>query len=105
MGLIDLVGDSLRRELDERYPPDGAGPPAGGLDGRVIVPAEPGNVVRFDLNRLVTAAREAGCVLELVPVMGDFVPAGAPLLRIHGDPSRLDNTRVARLVELGAEPA
>jgi uncharacterized membrane protein len=31
------------------------------------------------------------------------VPGGAPLLRVHGDPSRLDTARVARLVELGAE--
>lgn len=42
-------------------------------------------------------------MLELVPVMGDFVPAGAPLLRVNGDPSRLDTTRVVRLVELGEE--
>jgi hypothetical protein len=27
VGLIDLVGDNLRRVLDERYPADGTGPP------------------------------------------------------------------------------
>ncbi|MFD8246612.1 DUF2254 family protein [Nocardia sp. NPDC059691] len=35
--------------------------------------------------------------------MGDFVPAGAPLFRVHGDPVRLDHARVAGLVVLAAE--
>jgi uncharacterized membrane protein len=39
---------------------------------------------------LVEAARRADCTLELVPMMGDFVVAGAPLFRVSGDPARLD---------------
>ena len=33
-------------------------------------------------------ATDAGCVLHVVPGLGGFVPAGAPLVRIEGDRQR-----------------
>ncbi len=78
-GLIDLVGDRSREFIVREHgelPVVSAGPGE-------IVAAEPGNVVRVDRPALVAAARQVGCVLELVPVMGDFVVGGAPLLRVH----------------------
>ncbi len=42
---------------------------------------------------LVAIAKRADCVLEMVPAMGDFVPRGAPLLRVRG--SLPDNYREA----------
>jgi uncharacterized membrane protein len=70
-------------------------------------------VVRVDRAGLVAAARRAGCVLELVPVVGDFVPGGAPLFRVHPAPGpapdvdaaavRLRADYVERLVVVGAE--
>jgi uncharacterized membrane protein len=101
-GLIDLVGDDLHAELDERYgeavTDAAAGPPAD------AIPApEPGVVCRVELERLVELAAAADCRLELVPMMGDFVPSGAPLIRVEGDGDRLDRTAAARAVALGAE--
>jgi uncharacterized membrane protein len=52
---------------------------------------------------LVELAAAAGCRLELVPMMGDFVPSGAPLIRVEGGDGRLDRTAAARAVVLGAE--
>jgi uncharacterized membrane protein len=99
-GLIDLVGDELRVQLDRLYP----APASVGDDARTTVVArEPGVVVGVEREALVAAASAADCVLELVPVMGDFVAAGAPLLRVHGDPARLDRARLAGLVVLGSE--
>jgi uncharacterized membrane protein len=109
-GLIDLVGDRSRdvivREHGER--------PVATDDARGIVAARPGNVVRVDRPALVAAARRADCVLELVPLVGDFVVGGAPLLRVHpgsrsaagadDDPAgRLRGADVTRHVLLGAE--
>ncbi|MGY1699387.1 DUF2254 family protein [Geodermatophilus sp. SYSU D00766] len=79
-----------------------------------MVAAQPGNVVRVDRPALVAAARRADCVLELVPVVGDFVVGGAPLFRVHpgtrstvaadGPPAgRLRATDVTRHVLLGPE--
>ena len=78
-GLIDLVGDRSREFIVREHgelPTVSAGPGE-------IVATEPGNVVRVDRPALVAAARRADCLLELVPVMGDFVVGGAPLLRVH----------------------
>jgi uncharacterized membrane protein len=41
----------------------------------------------------------------MVPMMGDFVPVGAPLFRVHGDPEGLRSEEVSRLVTLGRERA
>jgi uncharacterized membrane protein len=38
----------------------------------------------FDLPGLVALGQKAGCVIELVPQVGDFVAAGSPLFRIFG---------------------
>src|SRR3954467_11057039 len=82
-GLIDLVGDRTRDLIESSFP---AAPlPATGPDAdpHVIAAREPGSVVRVDRPGLVAAARRADCVIELLPVVGDFVPGGAPLFRVH----------------------
>jgi uncharacterized membrane protein len=58
-----------------------------------------------DESRLIEMAREAGGVLELVPAVGDFVPAGHPLLRgYRGWPEELDRPAVLeKLIELGQD--
>src|SRR3954452_3976013 len=109
-GLIDLVGDRSREFIIREH---GDSPVVtGGPDG--IVAAQPGNVIRVDRPALVAAARRADCVLEMVPVVGDFVVGGAPLFRVHpGNRStasadedlagRLVATDVARYVLLAGE--
>ena len=88
--LVDLVGDELRGELDRRYPPvrDVR------EDASVLLSRRSGNVIHCDRDALVAEARRAGCTLELVPMMGDFVMRGAPLVRVQGDGARLDRDRV-----------
>jgi uncharacterized membrane protein len=60
-------------------------------------------VIHCDRDALVVEARRAGCTLELVPMMGDFVIRGAPLVRVQGDGVRLDRERVLRLIALDNE--
>ncbi|GAA0937674.1 DUF2254 domain-containing protein [Kribbella koreensis] len=98
-GLIDLVGDDLHEQIDRLYPSD----EVVSIPPDLVVSPEPGIVVQLDYPALVAAAQEADSVLELVPMMGDFVPAGAPLFRIHGHPVRLDREYLADLVVLAAE--
>jgi uncharacterized membrane protein len=52
---------------------------------------------------LVEEATKAGCVLELLPALGEFVPAGAPLFQVHGEPVGLDERKVNEAVVLGLE--
>jgi len=97
--LIDLVGDDLRGQLARRFPP-GPGPRE---EASVLLSRGAGNVVHYDRDGLVAEARRAGCTLELVPMMGDFVTRGAPLVRVQGDGARLDRERVRRLIALDDE--
>ena len=109
-GLIDLVGDRTRMlitlkadllvEVDTEADPD------------VVTTQAPGNLIRVDRPALVAAARRADCVLELVPVVGDFVVGGSALFRVHPGPAaagedepgaRLDPRELVRLVLLGPE--
>jgi uncharacterized membrane protein len=100
-GLIDLVGDNTHEQFDRLYPTRLADPDD--RDPRFLVAPEPGAIVEVATDRLVAAARRADCVLELLPAMGDFVPAGAALFRVHGDPVDLDGPAAVKLVVLGSE--
>jgi uncharacterized membrane protein len=99
--LIELVGDRMRGLVDENYDT----PPAAqalGPDGIIAAPRS-GVVFHVGHDRIVEAAREADCVLELLPALGDFVPAGAPLLRVTPPGAPIDDARVAGAIGLGPE--
>ena len=97
-GMIDLVGDELRKQLDRRYP-RGSQP----CDPSVVTADRAGDVIHVDEPALVEAARRVDCTLELVPVIGDFVVEGAPLFRVGGNSARLDRQRLRRLIVLADE--
>jgi uncharacterized membrane protein len=97
--LVDLVGDELRGQLERRFPPE----PEVREDASVLLSRGAGNVIHCDRDALVAEARRAGCTLELVPMMGDFVTRGAPLVRVQGDGARLERERVRQLIALDSE--
>jgi uncharacterized membrane protein len=53
---------------------------------------------------LVGEAERCNCVLELVPALGAFVPAGGPLFVVHDDPDDLDENRLFGALSLKLEP-
>ena len=102
-GLIDLVGDSTRAEIERMYAdehPDASLP--GGDD--VILAPDAGNIVALHRRELVDAARQADVVLELVSPVGEFVLTGGVMFRIRG--GTLDageRTAVLNCVQIGRE--
>ena len=62
-----------------------------------------GVLLAFDHDGLVALAREAECVVELVPQVGDFVAVGSPLFRILGDKGRPSASALCQSVALGQE--
>lgn len=99
--LIELVGEQTRKLLDEIYPDKGEGAPE---DGRRLLRAPQSGVVTvIGYQHLVDEATKAGCVLELLPALGEFVPSGAPLFHVHGEPVDLDERKVNEAVVLGLE--
>jgi uncharacterized membrane protein len=96
--LIDLVGDRARELVDELY----ERPPPRSREDGVVVSPDGGVVYKVERDALVAAAVAADCTLELLVPVGDFVPCGAPLIRVHGSPERLADD-VGDLVALGRE--
>lgn len=101
--LIELVGRDTRALIDRTYPDKGHDDGTGAESGTVASPKS-GVITTIGYDQLVAEARRAGCVLELVPALGEFVPAGAPLFIVHGRPKDLDATRIANALVLKLEP-
>jgi uncharacterized membrane protein len=94
--ILSRHGDNARRALEDLFPctlQDGPEPvpPPSDPDDRVAAD-HAGVVTAVDGNGLLRAAVQANCRIVVVPAPGSFVPAGAPLLEIHGqcdDPDAL----------------
>ena len=102
--LIELVGDDTRNLLDRRYPDTGQPPPVDPDAPCVVAARDSGVVTMIGTQALVREAQRADCVLELVPALGAFVPANAPLFVVHGDPDELDENTLFSALSLKLEP-
>ena len=98
--LIELVGDDVRRLIDEWYPSRlveiEPSPDVVCADESVVVTA-------IDTDRLVELAEGADCVLHLQVGIGTFLPAGSVLARIDGECTRLDHDSVRAALRAGLE--
>jgi uncharacterized membrane protein len=67
----------------------------------VVVPSDvDGSVLAFDVGGLMALARDADCVVEMVPQVGDFVAVGDPLFRVYGGKVSADALRQSVAVGL-----
>jgi uncharacterized membrane protein len=99
--LIELVGSDTRTLLDRQYPAQATA--NAGADAHVINAPRSGVVTFIEHDRLVAHAADAECILQLVPALGAFVAAGAPLFRVDGEPDNIDADEVVKLIRLGME--
>ena len=103
--IIGRVSEETRAAIDRLYPvparPEAAAVPACRFN-REVLSTGSGVVVDIEVDELVKEAARAGCVLQVVPAAGDFVPCGAPLLRVAGD-GDVDERRLCEAVLLGLE--
>jgi uncharacterized membrane protein len=102
--LIELVGDETRKLVERRYPdldeptaPDPQAP-------RTVCAPESGVITAIGADLLVAEAVRADCTLELVPALGEFVPADGPLFIVHGEPSDLSEERLLAALNFELEP-
>lgn len=86
--IVDSIGKEVRALIECRYPfgaPDPPDAPPLPPPRRIVPSPQPGVLVSVNESALVDRAAGAGVLVSLVPRVGDYVPAGAPLLRVHGD--------------------
>jgi uncharacterized membrane protein len=102
--LIELVGNETRALIDRTYPDNSNGANDASDAAHIVRASESGVITTIGHDHLVEEARRACCVLELVPALGEFVPAGAPLFVVHGNHSKLDETTLPQGLILKLEP-
>ncbi|MDQ3553514.1 MAG: DUF2254 domain-containing protein [Chloroflexota bacterium] len=102
--LIELVGKDTRKLLDRLYPDKGPALEAEADSPPIVRARESGVITVIGYDDLMEEARRTGCRLELVPALGEFVPADAPLFRVHGETAGLDEDRLHDAVILKLEP-
>lgn len=84
--IVDRIGDDTRAVLEVRHPTTSRpNPPLPSRPPDHCLPyPRPGVIVSVNEAALVARAADMDAVFALVPRVGDYVPAGAPLLDIHG---------------------
>ena len=102
--LIELVGKDTRALLDRVYPEKGEILEDELGETRVVRAEKSGVVTAIGSEQIVEEAARADCELELVPALGEFVPAEAPLFRVVGEPVDLDEDRLRDALVVKLEP-
>ncbi|HET7327963.1 MAG TPA: DUF2254 domain-containing protein [Nocardioidaceae bacterium] len=98
--LVGWVANDTIATLDRVYPDHD---PETDSEEDLIAARQGGILFEVDHQRLIALAERAKCRFDVLWAVGDFVPAGAALVRIVGDPSRLSRADVARSIVLGPE--
>lgn len=98
--LIEAVGTQIRAKLDELYPDQLY---AAESTPETLAAPRPGVLLHIDADRLVELASKAAVVLEVLPAIGDFVPAGSALVRVRGVPRHDIASEVLRRITLDTE--
>src|SRR5690554_5409064 len=97
--LVEIAGDETRQLVDRVYPQENDREE----DPGAICATKSGVVTKIAYNHLIEAAKKGDCVLEMVPALGEFVPAGSELFVIRGEPDRVDRDAVLSAVILDLE--
>ncbi len=82
------VAEESRNLLERRFPPAAGAPPATPAlpsPCQLRTASRPGTVVAVKVQSIIDSASAVGRTVVLVPRIGDFVPAGAPLFTVHVD--------------------
>ncbi|MEV2240439.1 DUF2254 domain-containing protein [Micromonospora sp. NPDC049891] len=104
--IIGSIGAQSRRSIAE-LPTSDEPPLVPGEVTQTVRATEPGMVSNVDLALLARLAQAYDCTITVVPAPGDFVVAGAPLLRVHattgGTPHPVPADRAEQGVTLSVE--
>jgi uncharacterized membrane protein len=111
-GALRSVAITGRKVIESVYPrpfdpcrvlsPETVKDGVGGLTREIASPWE-GVLLAFDVEGLVSLARRADSVIELVPQVGDSIAAGEPLFRVHESGAKLPVETLCQSVAVGQE--
>jgi uncharacterized membrane protein len=110
-GALRSVASRAHRVIEDVYPrrlngppatPGGAIIPAGKAAARTVSSPRGGVVLALDVRGIVALAARHGCLVELVPQVGDYVAPGDPLFRVYDGPD-FPADRLRHAIAIGAE--
>ncbi|SEO64161.1 Uncharacterized membrane protein [Rhodospirillales bacterium URHD0017] len=91
-------------DFDSAIPEGAAVDELAGREGRIVRRIGPsGTFLAFGSRDLVALGRRAGCAIELIPQVGDFVSTDDPLARIYPADAAIGDEAVNAVVAFGAE--
>jgi uncharacterized membrane protein len=100
----EVIEQVYPRQFVQRQPTfPGTANDLGGEFTRTIASPWDGVILAFDVEGLVSLARGAGCVIELVPQVGDSIAAGDLLFRVLGGGANLSADALCQSVAVGEE--
>jgi uncharacterized membrane protein len=100
--VIESVYPKRLAELPADSPPATGQVPEGEPTATIASPTD-GVVLAFDQEGLVSLARRAGCVIEMIPQVGDHVAAGDPLFRVFEGGAALPAPAPCASIAVGQE--
>jgi uncharacterized membrane protein len=112
VAVASLVAHAGRRAFEEAVLAAGSSDAPDFAAGRYDAGREPNLVVRspgagsvqaIDGSGLVRFARRHQCLLVLPHIVGDFLPAGATLIEVYGEPPARSERMLSGMVALGME--
>ncbi len=111
VNVLARLGDETRASIQEIYPdasngdasPEPWAPEAEEPDQLVLHRGHSGVLVAVSHERLWRAVGDSEVTVELVPMLGDFVPEGGVLARVWGDASHLEPDAVRDAIAIGRE--
>jgi uncharacterized membrane protein len=112
VAVLQLIFGDGKEAMDSVYPRDfdaavaegAATDELAGRDGRIVRrTGSSGTFLAFGSHDLVALARRAGCTIELIPQVGDFVSSDDPLARIYPPDAAISDEAVNALVAFGPE--
>lgn len=109
--VIESIASETRNAIERLLPETRTEAPDAGrtfrapsaTSGTQVTARSAGNVVMIDEGALVSALRDAEVIAAFVPMVGDFVPSGAPLFYVDGTISEELADRLRRMVALRSQ--
>lgn len=114
VSILQVVGEATRKVIDDVYPRQFTPPVESGrsawksqvtFDSSRIIPlrSSSGVLVAFDIPCLVEQARQANCLIEIIPQVGDFVAKDDPLYRLYPEHGTVPDRILQRAIVIGSE--
>ena len=111
VSILSRVGEDGVTVIEAIYPQPAQGPslphvkpPTPGMPSRIVHHAGRSEVIlSVNIEMLLAESQKANAVVELIPVVGDFVGKGEPLFALYGNVSGIDENILVSSINFGIE--